>query len=225
MAATAFPGLFAEFFFYGLNASQLYRTEGLRAIVAQEFLRSGNWIVPTLYGEPLLTKPPGMYAAIALVSWPFGGVSEWTARLPAALAAMGTVALFSWYFRRELGPKAGWISALFLPMSLMWLDKATTAEIDMLQVFWVTAAIICFLRALESAELRDARPALVKNRPEHWERVPREGQCPANGMIACAAEPRTHPLSPRLGEGSNPSSARTEWLWWLVALCAWRAAS
>jgi hypothetical protein len=45
-------------FFYGINAGSLYKTEALRAIVANEFLRTGNWIVPTLYGEPLLTKPP-----------------------------------------------------------------------------------------------------------------------------------------------------------------------
>src|SRR5436190_4018854 len=67
-------------FFYGLSTGELYRTESLRAIVAEQFLRSGNWIVPTLYGEPIFTKPPGMYAAIALFSWPFGTVTEWTAR-------------------------------------------------------------------------------------------------------------------------------------------------
>src|SRR5437879_4970928 len=78
-------------FFYGLNQGELYRTESLRAIIAAEFLRSGNWIVPTLYGEPLFTKPPGMYAAIALCSWPFGQVTETTARLPSAVAATFTV--------------------------------------------------------------------------------------------------------------------------------------
>src|SRR5579871_5321250 len=87
-------------FFYGLTEGELYRTETLRAIVAQQFLRSGNWLVPTLYGEPLFTKPPGMYAAIALCSWPFGGVSEWTARLPSALAATIAVFLFYSYFAR-----------------------------------------------------------------------------------------------------------------------------
>src|SRR5262249_9884687 len=131
-------------FFYGLGAGELYRTENLRAIIAAEFLRSGNWIVPTLYGEPLLTKPPGMYAAIALVSTPFGGVSEWTARLPSALAATATVFLFYWYFGRQLGRRAGLIAALILPASLMWLDKAPAAEIDMLQVAWVAAAILFF---------------------------------------------------------------------------------
>src|SRR5215469_5822652 len=89
-------------FFYGLNAGELWRTESLRAIIAAEFLRSGNWIVPTLYGEPLFTKPLGMYAAIALVSWPLGGVTEFTARLPSALAASALVVLFFWYFRRQL---------------------------------------------------------------------------------------------------------------------------
>src|SRR6266849_361724 len=90
-------------FFYGLSTGELYRTESLRAIIAAEFLRNGNWIVPTLYGEPLFTKPPGMYAAIALVSWPFGGVSEWTARLPSALAASITVFLWYWCFSRHVG--------------------------------------------------------------------------------------------------------------------------
>src|SRR5262249_41158907 len=80
-------------FFYGLNAGELWRTESLRAIIGAEFLRSGNWVVPTLYGEPLFTKPPGMYAAIALASWPFGSVTEVTARLPSALAATAAVLL------------------------------------------------------------------------------------------------------------------------------------
>src|SRR5438105_3583818 len=120
-------------FFYGLNAGELYRTESLRAIIAAEFLRSGNWIVPTLYGEPLFTKPPGMYAAIALASWPFGGVSEWTSRLPSAVAASITLLLFYGTFRRSLGRRGGLVAAVLVPLSLMWLDKASAAEIDMLQ--------------------------------------------------------------------------------------------
>src|SRR5690349_16540691 len=139
----------AWLFFYGLSRCELYRTESLRAIIAAEFLRSGNWIIPTLYGEPLFTKPPGMYAAIALVSLPAGGVSEWTARLPSALAASATVLLFFWYFRRQLGNGAGLVAAAMLPMSFMWLDKATSAEIDMLQVFWVSSALLFLFRALE----------------------------------------------------------------------------
>ncbi|HEV3263110.1 MAG TPA: glycosyltransferase family 39 protein, partial [Gemmataceae bacterium] len=72
--------------------------------------------------------------------------------LPSALAATVTVLLMFWYFRRQLGPTAGLLAAAMTPLSFMWLDKATAAEIDMLQVAWVTAAIVCFLRALETDE-------------------------------------------------------------------------
>src|SRR5262249_17462508 len=119
--------LCGAFFFYGLTAGELYRTESLRAIIAAEFLRSGNWIVQTLYGEPLFTKPPGMYAAIALASGPFGRVTEWTARLPSALAASVVVILFYRLFQQHVGRLGGLIAAAVLPLSLMVLDKATAA--------------------------------------------------------------------------------------------------
>lgn len=138
----------AFLFFYGLGVGELYRNETLRAIIARDMLRSGNWIVPTLYGEPLFTKPPGMYIAIALCSWPFGDVTEWTARLPSALAATFTVWLTYWFFSRRLDRQAGFIAALILPMSVFWLERGTSAEIDMLQVAWVTASIYFLLEAL-----------------------------------------------------------------------------
>jgi 4-amino-4-deoxy-L-arabinose transferase-like glycosyltransferase len=139
-------------FFYGLGSGELYRTESLRAILAAEFLRSGNWLVPTLYGEPFFTKPPGMYAAIAVLSWPAGQVTEWTARAPSAIAATLTVLAFYAVFRRRLGAWQGLVTALILPVSFMWLDKASAAEIDMMQVAWVTGAIFAFLKALEIHE-------------------------------------------------------------------------
>ena len=74
-------------FFAGLGAGDLYRNEGLRALLAAEGLR-GSWLVPRLYGEPHLTKPPGMTCAIALCSLPAGAVTPLTARLPSALAGV-----------------------------------------------------------------------------------------------------------------------------------------
>jgi len=183
------------FFFYGIAAGDFYRTEGLRGILAAEILRNGNWIVPTLYGEPFFTKPPGMYVAIALASRPFGTVMEWTARLPAALAATATAFLFYFYFRRQIDPRAGLIAALLLPLSFMWLDKATAAEIDMVEVAWVTLALICFLRALEIAEAEGSTFEDQKNR----------GACHVRrGASNDAPRPRLR--------------ASRLWFWWLAAL-------
>jgi 4-amino-4-deoxy-L-arabinose transferase-like glycosyltransferase len=137
---------------YGFTAGELYRTEGLRAILGAEFLRGAGRVVPTLYGEPLLTKPPGMYAAIALASWPAGAVSAATARLPSVVAAGLAVWLFYRAFRRHLGRRAGLTAAALLPASFLWLDRVPSAEIDMLQLAWVAAAVLLFLRALELHE-------------------------------------------------------------------------
>jgi len=202
-------------FFYGLTTGEFYRTESLRAIVAAEFLRSGNWIVPTLYGEPLFTKPPGMYAAIALASWPFGEVREWTARLPSAMAATATVFLFYWYFGRQLGRRSGLLAALILPMSFLWLDKSSTAEIDMLQAFWVSASVLFFLRGMEIVEDRGWRMedrkwkiADCSHRIESLRvQAPQTGFAVINHQSSIP-DPPSSILDP-------PPSL---WLWWLAAL-------
>ncbi len=141
-------------FFYGLNAGELYQTEGLRALLGAEVLR-GRWVVPTLYGEPLLTKPPGMYVAIAMASWPAGAVTAFTARLPSAIAATAAVLLFYATFARCLGRRAGLIAGGLLPVSVLWLGRAPSAEIDMVQLAWVAGAVCCLLRGLEISESPD----------------------------------------------------------------------
>lgn len=136
---------------YGLNAGELYRNEGLRALIGAECLR-GHWVVPTLYGEPILTKPPLAYWLVALVSAPFGQVTSWSARLPSAFAAVIATLLVHAHFRRTVGERAGWIAAGLLPLSFLWLDKVPSAEIDAINVAWVAAAVLFFLRALDEEE-------------------------------------------------------------------------
>lgn len=141
-------------FLYGIHAGELWRNEGLRARIALEMLAGGDWIVPHLYGEPIFTKPPLMYWAICLLSLPFGEVTILTARLPSALAGVGTALLMAWYFRRCLGARAGVLAALIVPCGIFWLEKVPSAEIDALQVFWVVGAILFFIRAVEAEEER-----------------------------------------------------------------------
>jgi len=144
-------------FFYGLSGP-LYRTEALRAIIGQSAL-DGHWLTPTLYGEPFLTKPPGVYVAIGLASLPFGRVTEETARIPSAIAATITVFFAFGTLRRFLSDQKAFIAALVLPISFLWLDKVPSAEIDMLQLGWVSAAMFWFLRAYEAKEEGRVRAA------------------------------------------------------------------
>lgn len=152
-------GWCAFLFLYGVSSGPLYRTESLRAIIGRSCLE-GRWLYPVLYGEPFLTKPPGHYVAIGLCSLPFGEVTAATARLPSVFAATLAVVLMHGMFRRVLGEKAGLFVAFLLPCSVLWLDKAPSAEIDMTLVGWVTAAIVLFHRALETEGRTCPRPAL-----------------------------------------------------------------
>jgi 4-amino-4-deoxy-L-arabinose transferase-like glycosyltransferase len=68
--------------------------EGYYAIVAREIYRTGNWLYPTLQGEPYLLKPPLMDWLIAL-SYKLWGVREFTTRLPGAFfSACGVPLLY-----------------------------------------------------------------------------------------------------------------------------------
>ncbi len=98
-----------------------------------------------------------MYAAIAAASWPFGRVTEVSARMPSAIAASILVVLFYLFFRRFVGKAAGLVAGCVVPLSVLVLDKATSAEIDMLQVTWVAGGIVCAAFAIDGDTLAHRR--------------------------------------------------------------------
>ena len=72
--------------------------EGIRSLVAQEMLWTGNWLVPTMHADIYLNKPPLWNWILAASFTLHGEASEWAARLPTVvslLAFAGTTYLFS----------------------------------------------------------------------------------------------------------------------------------
>lgn len=137
------------FCFYGITAGNLYRTEAHRAMAAGEILEGGSWIVPSLYHRVFLSKPPGVYLAIAAASAPFGRVTELSARLPSAVAATLVLAAVYWITARHFGRSAGMLTALVTGASWAWVDKATSADIEMMLVAWVVGSLVFFFRGYE----------------------------------------------------------------------------
>ncbi|MFM7149420.1 MAG: ArnT family glycosyltransferase [Gemmataceae bacterium] len=142
----------AFFLVAGISTGDLFRNEGLRARLAQELFLGGSLLVPSLYGEAHLTKPPGMSLFIALMSWPGGEVTTLTARLPSVVAGLAAILLVGWTVGRLSGARAGWLAAVMLPISPLWLDRVPSAEIDLVQLAWVTGAILFFFRAWDDAQ-------------------------------------------------------------------------
>ncbi|NJK49892.1 glycosyltransferase family 39 protein [Candidatus Gracilibacteria bacterium] len=68
--------------------------EGYYGVVARDVFRTGNWIYLTYLDKPFLLKPPLMMWLIA-ISYHWGGLNEFTTRLPGAfLTACGVPLLY-----------------------------------------------------------------------------------------------------------------------------------
>ncbi len=86
------------------------------AWIARDMMESGDWITPRLYGSPWFEKPPLYYWGAAL-SFKLFGVSETTARLPSAIAALLATLALAWLAWRVYGSATARWLLLLLPSS------------------------------------------------------------------------------------------------------------
>src|SRR5215470_3013979 len=107
-------------FFYNLGGAALFEpTEGRIAEIAREILVTHDWVTPHDDFVPVLDKPIFLHWLIALCYKLFG-VSEWSARLPSALAGFGSVILIYLFARKFLGLWEGLWSSLILASCVLF---------------------------------------------------------------------------------------------------------
>jgi 4-amino-4-deoxy-L-arabinose transferase-like glycosyltransferase len=131
--------------------------EGRYAQIPREMLAAGEWIVPTLQGEPYLDKPPLFYWLV-MVSYAVFGFHEWTARLVPALAMQASVLVCYWLGRRMIGERAAFWGALLLTVSPIFLGVGRLLTLDGVLTFWITLALMAAYRAISiepDAQARD----------------------------------------------------------------------
>jgi 4-amino-4-deoxy-L-arabinose transferase-like glycosyltransferase len=133
--------------FYQLGAAALFEPdEGRNAEKAREILLLQDWLIPHENFHPVLDKPIFFYWLIAL-SYKLFGVSEWAARLPAALAALGCVVLIYNFVRRHWGGAQALWSGLILLTSVEFFILARVVIFDMPLTFFLTLALCAFYEA------------------------------------------------------------------------------
>jgi len=118
--------------------------EGRFAQIGREMAASGDCLIPRLNGIEQFYKPPLVYW-ISAVGVRLFGVSEWTARLPSALAFVGIIWLVGWMGWRVGGRKMGWMAALILASMVEPYALGRQITLDMSLTFWVTAAMGCLV--------------------------------------------------------------------------------
>ncbi|HSV72567.1 MAG TPA: glycosyltransferase family 39 protein [Chthonomonadales bacterium] len=136
-------------FWWQLGANGVWDLdEGLYAASAREMLLTGDWVTPRVNGVPFFEKPPLAYWAAA-ASMAIFGRSEWSLRVPSALA--GTLAAFLtwWIARRLFGRGAGLPAGVFFALAPLVLGTGRMLTMDALLTLSIAAALACWLVASE----------------------------------------------------------------------------
>lgn len=130
----------------------LFNTKGepREAIVALSMLQSGDWVLPVSYGGDIPYKPPFLAWCIAAFSAILGGeVTEFSSRLPSAVACIAMVMTVYALYRRELNGRDGGgavaMATAVITFTAFEVHRAAVAcRVDML----LTAFIVCAIYSL-----------------------------------------------------------------------------
>jgi 4-amino-4-deoxy-L-arabinose transferase-like glycosyltransferase len=164
-----------------LGAASLWDVdEGVNAEAAREMRDNGTWVIPT-FNYQLRTAKPVMLYWLQRASYGAFGVSEWSARLPSALAACLTAVLTYLLARRMFGRATGLLAGVALASAFECcaLARAATPDAVLLlftvltyyvfwighengaRAWWVPTAAACGLAVLTKGPVGVALPGLV----------------------------------------------------------------
>jgi 4-amino-4-deoxy-L-arabinose transferase-like glycosyltransferase len=107
------------------------------ALVARQMLESGQWLFPHRGMELYSDKPPMLMWTEAAWMWLTGG---WRGAflLTSLVSGLGTLAL-TWHLGRRLwDARTGLFAAGIVLMSMPFIDVVRHAQIDPLNLFWIT---------------------------------------------------------------------------------------
>lgn len=132
----------------------LFQSKGepREAIVAFSMLDTGNWILPLNNGGDIAYKPPFFHWCVALCSLLPGYVSEYTSRLPSALAmVIMTICTYLFYARRR-GTNLAFVTALVTMTAFEVHRAAWACRVDMVLTVFTVLALFQLYRWYERNE-------------------------------------------------------------------------
>ena len=147
-------GLCAFMFFWRLGDRALWDVdEGKHAVVAKEMVQSGDWITPRFNGEVFFDKPVLHYWLVALC-FEWLGVTEFAARLPAALMALGLVLATYFLGRRLSDSRTALWGGIILATCFECTVLARTVVHDISLSFFITLALLLFYAGFQDERHR-----------------------------------------------------------------------
>lgn len=130
--------LFFPAYLINLSDQPVIEDEAIRSLVAFEMYKSGDYISPTMGGDPYLRKPPLYNWFIAGSYALFGNYSEMAIRFPMILSLLFFSLSIFWVVRREFGTVLGILNALiYLTLGRIILYESLHGLID-IAFSWLT---------------------------------------------------------------------------------------
>lgn len=138
--------------------------EPREAAVAVSMLETDNWVLPQVYANEFAYKPPLAHWLMAVASLPQGYVSEFTSRLPSALAFIILIGFTLVFFGKRLRFQQAFIATLLLITCIEIHRAAMTTRVDMLLTTFIVIGLYQLYRWEDKLELKGvpiAIPALL----------------------------------------------------------------
>lgn len=154
------------------------RGEPREALVAVAMMEQGNYVLPMFQGE-IAFKPPMLHWLVALFSFPAGYVSEFTARMPSAVAFIVMCVGFFSFFSRRYDMRKVFLATLILMTTFEVHRSAMTCRVDMVLTAFMVGGFIFLYRWQERglrgipwiASLLVSGAILTKGLSERFSRV------------------------------------------------------
>ncbi len=124
------------------------RGEPREALVAMAMMEQGNFILPTFQGE-IAFKPPMLHWLVSLCSLPIGHITEYTARMPSAVASIAMTLAFFAFCAKRVRPEKAFVASLLMITCFEVHRAAMTCRVDMVLMAFTVGSLLAMLRWAE----------------------------------------------------------------------------
>ena len=131
--------------------------EALYSSIAREMSVRGDWVVTTYNSALFCEKPPLMFW-LMMGSFKLLGESEFSARLPAAILAMGTALATYHLARRLFSAEVGFWAGMVTTSNIIFTVSARAATVDAALLLVTTLAMALFAKGARIGETVATRP-------------------------------------------------------------------
>jgi hypothetical protein len=128
-------------------------SEDRTAEIVREMRETGDFLIPRMGGEPLVTKPPLLHWTIVGTT-ALLGLNEFAIRLPSLVFALAAALVLFLVGRKRLGDRAALLAALIFLTAPRLLRQWRTAKIDVLLTLLVASALLAFYFAVNRERKR-----------------------------------------------------------------------